>query len=294
MGEIYITYEYWVAAFQLLFAMLGMGAALTVDDFKDVVREPRSVTYGTLIQLLLIPLIALLFISVSGVAIGVAVGIALVAAVPGGTTSNIFTYMARGNIPLSISITGLTTLACLITTPLILGLLVTEYLPADFAMPTGQIIRDIAFTLLLPLIVGMLILRYVPRHAGWVSTWSIRASLFGILLIVVGSASAGRLDLDAFGGQNLLLVCVFVIILGVVGWSASRLLRLSKADSTAIELEVIVRNVNLGLLIKVSMFPAVAGLADPLGDMVLFTILLYGALMMLFAAVVIVLRRRAA
>jgi BASS family bile acid:Na+ symporter len=294
MGEIYITYEYWVAAFQLLFAMLGMGAALTVDDFKDVVREPRSVTYGTLIQLLLIPLIALLFISVSGVAIGVAVGIALVAAVPGGTTSNIFTYMARGNIPLSISITGLTTLACLITTPLILGLLVTEYLPADFAMPTGQIIRDIAFTLLLPLIVGMLILRYVPRHAGWVSTWSIRASLFGILLIVVGSASAGRLDLDAFGGQNLLLVCVFVIILGVVSWSASRLLRLSKADSTAIELEVIVRNVNLGLLIKVSMFPAVAGLADPLGDMVLFTILLYGALMMLFAAVVIVLRRRAA
>jgi BASS family bile acid:Na+ symporter len=292
MGNMYVEYEYWLAAFQLFFAMLGMGATLTVGDFKDVMREPKAVTFGTMIQLVLVPLAAFAFISLAGFTAGVAVGVALIASIPGGTTSNIFTYMARGNIPLSISITGLTTLACLISTPLILGLLVTQYLPADFVMPVGQIINDIVFTLLLPLVIGMLILRRFPKHAGWISKWSIRASLFGILLIVVGSMSAGRLDMNAFGGQNLMLVCGFIVTLALASWVASRLLRLSKEDSTAIEMEVIVRNVNLGLLIKASMFPATADSATSVGDMVLFTLLLYGALQMLVAALVIFMRRR--
>lgn len=213
MGELYIQYEYWIAAFQLVTAMFGMGATLTVNDFKDVLREPRAVSFGTGVQLLLVPLVAYLFIQVAGVAGGVAVGIALVAAIPGGTTSNIFTYFAKGSIPLSISITGITTLACLVTTPLILGLLITEYLPADFAMPTAQIVTDIALTLLLPLALGMLVLRAVPKHAEAISKWSIRASLVGILMIIVGSSSAGRLNLNAFGMDNVLLVCVFIVVL---------------------------------------------------------------------------------
>jgi len=292
MGAIYLEYEYWFAAFQLVFAMLGMGATLTVRDFHDVVREPRSVALGTLIQLLLVPLIAFLFIHALGLAAGVAVGVALIAAIPGGTTSNIFTYMARGNVPLSISITGLTTLACLVTTPLILTLLITDYLPASFSMPTQQIMNDIALTLLLPLVLGMALLRLLPRWATHVSTWSIRASLLGVVLIVVGSSSAGRLDIEAFGNENLLLVTLFALLLSACSWLASYLLKLNTADSTAVEMEVIVRNVNLGVLIKASIFPAVAGVADSLGDMVLFTVLLYGGLQMLLAAVVIVIGRR--
>lgn len=294
MGSFYIQYEYWIASFQLMTAMLGMGATLTVGDFKDVLREPKAVSFGTIIQLLFVPLLAYAFITLTDVSVGVAIGIALVAAIPGGTTSNIFTYMARGNVPLSISITGITTLACLLSTPLILGVLIAEYLPADFTMPTQQIITDIAFMLLLPLLIGMLILRYRADHAGWISKWSIRASLFGILLIVVGSASAGRLDTDAFGMHNVWLVIGFVFLLAIATWVTSKLLGFSRKDATAVEMEVIVRNVNLGVLIKASMFPAVAGSSLGLGDMVLFTVLLYGALQMLFAAVIIYLRRRQA
>ncbi len=132
MGEFYLRHEYWFAAVQLILAMFGMGATLTAEDFRDVVREPKAVGVATALQLLLVPAMALAFISGTGVAGGVAAGIALVAAIPGGTTSNIFTYMARGNVPLSISVTGITTLACLLTTPLILGLLITDYLPAGW------------------------------------------------------------------------------------------------------------------------------------------------------------------
>ncbi|MFT6408309.1 MAG: BASS family bile acid:Na+ symporter [Arenicella sp.] len=292
MGEIYISYEYWFAVFQLVLAMLGMGATLTMADFSDVVKAPKSVTIGTIMQLLLVPLVAYFFISIAGVVGGVAVGMALIAAIPGGTTSNIFTYMAKGNSPLSISITAITTLACLATTPFILELLITEYLPVDFTMPTAQIVNDIALTLLLPLVIGMLILRAFPRQADAISTWCIRASLFGILMIIVGSSSAGRLDIDAFGGDNVLLVVAFVVVLTIAGWVLPKVFGLLESDLTAIQMEVVVRNVNLGVLIKASMFPVVVGASNTIGDMVLFTVLLYGGVQMLVAAVVIFLRRR--
>lgn len=292
MGEIYLEYEYSIAAFQLIFAMLGMGATLTVRDFTDVLSAPKAFSIGTAIQLLVVPLIAYAFIQVAGVIGGVAVGIALIAAIPGGTTSNIFTYMAKGNSPLSISITAITTLACLVTTPFILKLIITDYLPADFSMPTAKIVNDIALTLLLPLVIGMGILKMLPNYADSISKWCIRASLLGIALIVIGSLSAGRLDTEAFGGDNVLLVIIFSIVLSFISWLVSFALGLTKADIIAVKMEVVVRNVNLAVLIKASLFPVIAGSNNNIGDMVLFTVILYGALQMLIAAVLIWLGRR--
>jgi len=292
VGDFYVSYEYWFAAVQLVLAMLGMGATLTGRDFRDVVAEPLAVTVGTLVQLVAVPVTAFLFLRFVGVSEGVAVGIALIAAIPGGTTSNIFSFLARGNAALSISITGITTLACLITTPLILSVLVSQYLPVDFSMPTAQIIREIALTLLLPLAAGMLYLYLYPRSAATLSKWSIRGSLLGIVLIVVGSASAGRLDAEAFGGDNMLLVALFSALLALMGYLVPRVLGLSRPDATAIEFEVIVRNVNLGVLIKAALFPAAVSATAALGDMVLFTLLLYGALQMLLSAPIIWLKRQ--
>lgn len=287
MAEFYIKYEYWFAASQLILAMLGMGATLTGKDFRDVLREPLAVSLGTAIQIIVVPVTAFLFLQLLGVRDGVAVGIALIAAIPGGTVSNIFTFFGRGNSALSISMTGLTTLVCLVSTPLILGLLINEYLPADFTMPKAQIIREIALTLLLPLALGMSYLYFWPSSAASLSKWSIRGSLLGILLIVVGSASAGRLDIEAFGFGNFLLVTLFAVLLAIIAHWLPRLMRLSRSDAIAIEFELIVRNVNLGVLIKASLFPAAANETAKLGDIVLLSLLLYGGLQLLLGAVLI-------
>jgi bile acid:Na+ symporter, BASS family len=291
MGTLYVQYEYWFAAFQLVMAMLGMGATLTARDFRDVVREPKPVTLGLIVQIVLVPLAAFIFLRALGVHGGVAVGIALIASIPGGTTSNIFTFFARGNSALSISITGLTTIACLVTTPLILAALISDSLPADFTMPAGKIVYEIGFTLLLPLALGMLYLYLYPRAAVSVSKWCIRASLLGIVLIVIGSISAGRLNLAVFGMNNVMLVVLFTLVLTVTGWIAPRLFRLARPDSTAIEFEVIVRNINLGVLLKASLFPAAAAATSDIGDAVLFTLLLYGALQLIVAPILIALYR---
>jgi BASS family bile acid:Na+ symporter len=278
MSAWYLANEYWFAAIQLTLAMLGMGATLKVSDFKDVLREPKAVLVGLVVQLAAVPLMTWMLIQTVSLEAGVLVGLALIAAIPGGTVSNIYTYLARGNIPLSISITSITTLGCLLTTPIILGALIKEYMPADFEMPAAQIAVEIAAFLLLPLVVGMFCYHYFPKQAEHISKWGVRGSMLVIVGIVVGSASAGRLDTDAFGTANMLTIAVFFVGLIMVGAIPPVLAGLSRPDTVAIEVEVAVRNTNLGLLIKASLFPAVAGHIDPVGDFVLFTLLLYGAM----------------
>lgn len=295
MGSFYIQYEYWFSAFQLITAMVGMGATLTPKDFKELMLEPKAVSSGTAIQILVVPAIAWIFISAFGLAGGVAVGLALIASVPGGSTSNIFTHFARGNIALSVAITGVTTLACLFTTPFILDLLIANYMPAEFVMPKAHIMKEIALTLLLPLALGMLYLKLFPSIAEQFSKWAIRASMFGLLMIVVGASASGRLDLEMFGYFNVFLIVFFILAMGVVSWLISwGLLRLSHADATAVDMEVVVRNINLGLMLKALLFPAVLGQVDPVGDMVLLALLLYGGLQMFVAAALIALRRSTA
>jgi len=292
VGAFYVANEYWFAVFQLVLAMLGMGATLTLKDFRDLVNEPRPVTLGIFVQLVLVPLATLLFLRALGIEGGVAIGLAVLAAVPGGTVSNIFTFFARGNTALSICITGITTLACLLTTPLILALLITEYMPADFQMPRARIVTEIALTLLLPLALGMLYLYLYPATARTLSKWSIRGSLLGLLFIVVGSLAAGRINPEQFGLYNIAVVHGYALALIAVAVLAPRLLGLSRRDSTAIEIEVIVRNIGLAVMIKASMFPATTGPAAQVGDMVLFTLIIYGGFQLLVGGILVGYYRR--
>jgi BASS family bile acid:Na+ symporter len=278
MFDLYIRYEYWFAAIQLGLAMLGMGATLQFRDFAAVFLRPRALLTGLLVQLGLVPLIVWAVIAAFSPLAGLAIGLALCAAIPGGTMSNVFTFLARGNSALSIALTAVTTLACLVTTPLILGWLIAEHMPASFVMPTGQIALEITLILLLPLAAGMVVLQWQPKHAALFSRRCIKTSIFIIVLIVIGASGSGRIDIDKFGPENMQVMLLLVLALSILSWFAPRLLGLNRVDSTAINIEATVRNGNLGLLIKASLFPAAVGVADPIGDMVLFTVLLYGGL----------------
>ncbi len=294
--DLYLEYEFWFAATQLILAMLGMGATLTIKDFGEIAKEPKPFSIGMAIQVMLVPVVTFVYLQFFGMyhetlAVGVAVGLALCAAIPGGAVSNIFTHFAGGNIALSIAITAVTTIACLMTTPIILNFLITEHMPANFTMPAGKIALDIFLCMLLPLALGMVYLKLYPSTAARLSTFCIRASLFVILLIVIGSLGAGRLDLAAFGLTNILIVLLFICVLTAFGWLIPRLMRLEQNDSTAIGMEVTVRSTNLGLLIKASIFPAIVGQPDPMGDTVLFTLLLYGGLMLIISGVLIKINR---
>lgn len=287
----YLQHEFLFAATQLTLAMLGMGATLTSRDFAAVLRRPRSLLYGLGIQFLLVPLIAWAMLRWLSLDPGVAVGLALCAVVAGGTSSNIFTFLARGNVALSIVLTTLSALLCLVTVPLVLQWLLADRLAAEVRMPTGQIATEIGLYLLLPVLLGMALLRAWPWQAGWLSKLCIRGAVLTIVAIVVGAHGAGRLNTEAFGQHNIRMVLLFMLLLALASALLPRLLRLPGRDAVAINIKVVVRNVNLALLIKASLFPSLAGVADPVGDNALFTALLYGGVSLMAASLLVLIYR---
>jgi BASS family bile acid:Na+ symporter len=278
MFDLYVRHEWWFAATQLALAMLGMGATLSVDDFVAVFRLPRAFVVGAVVQVVGIPLLALAVNAALAPAAGIAFGLLLVAAMPGGAMSNVLTWFARGNVPLSIALTAVITLTSIVTAPLLLRLLAGELVPSDFSMPVSVIAADIVVCLLIPLLLGMAI--SVPlattERRGAFARWCIRLSLTVVVFIAIGSAGAGRLTMSADSLGPLFAIVVFALLTQQAGTLAGWLAGLPRTDLAAIAIETSIRNTNLALLLKASLFPAVPGVADPLGDGVLFTALLYG------------------
>ncbi|MFT5606052.1 MAG: BASS family bile acid:Na+ symporter [Paracoccaceae bacterium] len=289
----YASFEYPLASTQLVLAMLGMGALLSPRDFLLEVKTPRALLTGLGFQWLMVPLIALTLASTLPVPAGIAAGLIVIAAVPGGTLSNILTHFGQGNITLSISLTAITTVAALVFTPLLLELLISQHLPADFDLPASSILREIVLMLLLPLAAGMGMQRILGLSRSAIfSRWVIRLSLLMIVLMAVGAGGSGRLDPKAYGVIGVVALVAFCLSVQLAGWLTTRLMRLSHRDSMAIVIEASFRNMSLAVAIKALIFPAQPGQVDPIGDAIFFTALLYGGVSLLMSLVPVFAHRR--
>lgn len=287
----YADYEYSIAAAQLVLAMLGMGAALTPNDFRAVARWPYGVILTLILQYVMCPLLALVVARLLPMPAGIAIGLFLAAALPSGSLSNIYTYLGRGNLALSITATTASTFICLVVTPWILRASASTYMPADFQMPTRRILIDIISCLLVPLAVGMFVGNRWPRIRPGMTKWCICGALVFLALLVVGSLTSGRINIFAYGwAVPTVLVLISVFLVGPLQM-AIKAGGFNADDAFTMAIEVTMRNGNLGIFLKASIFPAVAGVMDPVGDAVLFVILFYGGGTLIVAALPILFRR---
>lgn len=276
MFENYARYEHHLAQLQLVLFMLGMGASLNLGDFAGVFRRPRSFLTAAAGQFVLAPFLAVLASHWLDVDSGIAVGLILVAAMPGGTLSKVFTYLGRGNIALSISLTACGTLAAMATVPLLLRWLAAGFVPEDFDMPVDRILLELTLFLLLPLAAGMALGRLAPDHRAVFSRWCIRIGFVAVMAMIVGSLGSGRIHPAEYGWRAPLAIILFCILTMQLTMLPFRLLGWSRADCLSAGIEATMRNLNLALLLKALLFPAEKG-ADPIGDGVLFVILFYAA-----------------
>jgi len=240
---------------QLALAMLGMGATLRPTDFAGVLRDPAGLVIGLVLQLVMVPALAVLFIHVFHLSPGWAVGLCLVAVVPGGAFSNLLTFLAKGNVPLSISVTVASTTSCVFTVPLILRVVAAAHLPESFAFPTPRIITEIGAYLLGPLVLGMLALRLWSKVSAPLSRWSIRLSVVLSGIITVSALRSGRIKVLEYGWEPPVLILLFGALVTILASHAARLLRRYDEDTTALGIEVGVRNVGVALLLVSYFFP---------------------------------------
>lgn len=270
--------ETYVIPAQLAMAMFGMGATLKAADFLDVARDLRGLLLGLGLQLIFVPLLALGFISVLDLGPGWAVGLCLIAAVPGGAFSNLLTFLGRGNTPLSIAVTVTSTALCVITVPIVLELTVSSYLPDDFRFPLGRVVIEIGVYLLVPLIAGMVCYRVWPSRSERIARFGIQAAVVLLLVIVVSSLRSGRIKIPEYGWGPPLVILAFGFALMLLVPQISRMFRRVDGDTLALSIEVVVRNIGVALLVVQFFFPG-----QPEQGHVLYSCLFFAGASGLFA-----------
>ena len=165
--------------------MFGMGLTLKPVDFALVVRRPLPVLIGVVAQFVIMPLVALLVVAVMDLPDAVAAGVILVGCAPGGTSSNVVSYLARGDVALSVTMTSISTLLAPVLTPLLTLWLAGEYMPVSASAMAGSIVKVV----LIPVVAGILIGMLIPRVVAKINAalpWISVAAISAIVCIVVG------------------------------------------------------------------------------------------------------------
>jgi BASS family bile acid:Na+ symporter len=276
MWENYARYEYFLALTQLLLFMAAMGATLPLGDFAVVFRQPRDLLYGLAVQLLVTPLVAVAVHRLFDLPAEIAFGLILVMALPGGTLKNVMTYLARGNVALSIAMSALGTVLAIGTIPLVLSFLAYEYVPAEFAMPVSEIVQTILLPILLPLLGGMFVVRLWPRWRRWFARSCLYLGLGFAGLMVLSSLVRGDVGLGSYGWQVQLAIILTCVIGQQLIMLPYRLLRWPDTSCAALGVEATFRNINLALMLKVALFQGNQG-QEEVRKGVYFVILYFGA-----------------
>lgn len=239
----------------LFIIMVGMGLTLTLNDFRRVAVYPRASVLGLLSQIVLLPAIAFALVWLFGLTRPIAVGLVIIAACPGGTTSNLFTFLARGNVALSIVLTVLASLITIMTLPLFTNYAMSLYMDAgeQIALPVLRTIATLVVIILVPVSLGMWVRVKAPalarRSEGLVSLFGmvVLAALIAAIVMQVGD-QFWQLLRGAGLAAAALNLCG--IALGLFG---GRLSGLDIKQALTIAIELGIKNGTLGLLVTLTL-----------------------------------------
>lgn len=253
----------------LSLVMFGIALEIKWSDFARIVRKPNWVILGVFSQFLFLPALTLLLVLVLQPSPGLALGMILVAACPGGNVSNFMTHLSKGNAALSVTLTAIATLLAVVMTPFNLRFWGGMYPPAaellqKVAIDPYEMARLVALLLGIPLVLGMLFNRWQPQLAKRLSPFFKTGSLlFFALLVVLALGKNWEVFLD-YVRYVIFLVLLHNAIAFLSGFGLARLARFGWAETKTITLETGIQNSGLGLLLIFLFF-------DGLGSMALVT-----------------------
>ncbi|MEQ1108327.1 bile acid:sodium symporter family protein [Acinetobacter seifertii] len=232
--------------------MLGMGMTMTVDDFKGVLQSPKAVLIGVVAQFVVMPGLAYVLCKLFNLPPEIAVGVILVGCCPGGTASNVITYMAKGNVALSVACTSVSTLLAPLLTPAIFYLLASQWLKIDAASMFISILQVV----LLPIVIGLILRTWLKRQVESYIQVMPLVSVIAIVAIVAAIIGGSK---AAIFQSGLLILAVVILHNGfgyLLGFTAARFFKLPYADSKAIAVEVGMQNSGLGVALAAVHFAA--------------------------------------
>ncbi|RLD94585.1 MAG: bile acid:sodium symporter family protein [Bacteroidetes bacterium] len=262
---------------------LGMGLSLTDKDFRNIFLQPKAVIIGLCSQMILLPLIAWLIARSIDIDPIFKVGLMIIAACPGGATSNLITYLLRGNVALSISMTALNSVLTLITIPLVIHLSLKAFIHEDAAiqLPVGMTIIKVLLITIVPAFVGTRIRKNFPdfsmkleRPLRVVLPLLLMVIYAGVIFIDQGTGAATRSDFMEIFPHTLMLN----ILAMVSGFLVARVFRLRVINQFTISIEVGLQNSALAIFVAASLLDSNDMALVPVvyGSFSFFSTLLFG------------------
>lgn len=258
-GAIALYWPQWLTAMNqgplmvllLAFIMLCMGLTLTFEDFRRVARKPREVAIGFVAQYSIMPLVAWGVAHALNLPPYFALGLILVGCCPGGTASNLVTYIAGADVALSVVMTVCSTLAAVVFTPLLTQLLAGSLVPVDAWLLFKQTLQVV----ILPVILGVLLNRWAPRLVIRIMPVAPLLSVMGVCFIcaVVFAANAEAILSHGF---QLILATVLLHAAGfMIGYSFAKILGCKNQSARTISIEVGMQNSGLAIVLAKQAFP---------------------------------------
>ena len=240
----------------LAFIMFALGLGLTGGNFLRVVKQPRDFFIGALSQIILLPIIAFILVKIWPIAPELAIGVMIIAAAPGGVTSNLLTSFAKGDVALSISLTAIISLLCVITIPFIVltsvGLLGGSNISQDISLISMS--RDMFLIVTVPVLLGMLLRRFASGIALKFEPTAKKVSTVLFVLVLLGAIAAERENIISFFVQAGLITLVLNVIMMIVAFCLAQLLGSGIEQKKCITIECGLQNGTLAIFVATSIF----------------------------------------
>ena len=218
--------------------MFGMGTSMGIKDFAAVVKNPRGVFIGLFSHYMIMPALGFGLASVSGLSPEIAAGIILIGCSPGGTASNVISYLAKANLALSITVTACSTLLAPVVTPVLMKFLAGALIEID----VWDMMWDISKMVIMPIGAGIAFNRLFHGRVKWLDNAMPLVSMFGIAFIVIIVTAAGRDHLLNIGFLLVLIVLIHNLAGYALGYWTGRLFRMNERDCRTIAIEVGMQN----------------------------------------------------
>ena len=230
--------------------MLGMGLSLTISDFAQIIKKPKPIIAGLVAQLVLLPLIAFSLLTIFDIEGALAVGIMVIASSPGGAVSNMFTFLARGDIALSVSLTAITCLVTIVSIPFFIDFSMKHFLTID---NTQEVVDKVEFfktlilLILIPVSIGMTIRKFKPTVADKSERpVKIISIIFLTVIILVAAISRRKEILEAINTVGHVIVALNILTM-FIGYQLGKILRLKSNQRTTIAIECGIQNGSLAI-----------------------------------------------
>ena len=249
-----------IAPIALALIMLGLGLGLTIRDFLRVINNPKDFTVGIFCQLILLPIIAYILVLILRLPVEIAIGLMIIAAAPGGVTSNVLTKFANGDVALSISLTAVVSLISIISVPFIVlssaNLLGAEGMSSEITM-TGIALK-MALVVTIPVIIGMIIRKFAENFIS--SNLNIINRITGILFIIVFAAIwiEERENIFSYLAQAGLAVLILNVIMMILAFYIAKYFATGIQQRKCISLECGLQNGTLAVFVATQIFNDVA------------------------------------